>query len=775
MNTKKNNYIPTRWIAVLLLLGLVLSACAPATEAPTAQPTVVPTPTVVDLSPQLVDKLWVLAAYGDATNPTVVEEGTKVTALFAADGSLSGSGGCNNYSSTYQLAGDQITISPITSTMMACEKGMDQETIVLSALQNAQQIVFIPQGRLEIYYNSGSTTETKLIFAPGETSLTDTVWVMESYGDMNNPTPAEKGISVTAIFSPEGILNGSGGCNVYSAAYAVQGNSMQIQPPVSTLMACPQGMDQELNYLAALGAAESYQIVGVRLQILYAGGSSAINYTSKNLPLENTLWTLVTLNGVPSTNDPAPVTALFEPGDEPQKGVLGGIAQCNSYQANYTVDGTMLTVEKASTTRMYCSDEQMQAETTYLQLLETAQSYEVLGQTLTVTSESGTLIYAANRAPLEGTYWRLTAMGPVSAPQSPVSGADFTALFARQPDAVSGVIVGGTGCNDYNATYTGNLNEIKVNLPVKTNNAGCAPGVSEQEGQYFLALNSATSYRILGDTLQIPYGDGQMLSFTAFVPEVPAPLSALNGTRWWLVSMGNLALLSGSEITADFAINSDGLTGTISGSAGCNSYSAEIIGFFQLGPLSVTNKACSNPPGVMEQESTYLSMLSTANSISMAYNQLLIGTASGLLVYSNSPVPMAPAPTPIPASPTPTLQPAVPTVTPTLEPGSPSLPIATPPTPEVGSPSLPIATPAPVAVIIAPAAGTVATAITFDGSTSQPSGSITLYSWDFGDGLTGEGATISHAYTTAGAYTVTLTVTDSIGQTSTDTLQVTIK
>ena len=46
-------------------------------------------------------------------------------------------------------------------------------------------------------------------------------------------------------------------------------------------------------------------------------------------------------------------------------------------------------------------------------------------------------------------------MGPVSAPQAPIAGADFTALFARQPGAVSGVIVGGTGCNDYNATYTG--------------------------------------------------------------------------------------------------------------------------------------------------------------------------------------------------------------------------------------------------------------------------------------------------------------------------------
>ena len=48
---------------------------------------------------------------------------------------------------------------------------------------------------------------------------------------------------------------------------------MQIQPPASTLMACPQGMEQETNYLAALGAAESYQIIGVRLQILYGGGT----------------------------------------------------------------------------------------------------------------------------------------------------------------------------------------------------------------------------------------------------------------------------------------------------------------------------------------------------------------------------------------------------------------------------------------------------------------------------------------------------------------------
>lgn len=52
-------------------------------------------------------------------------------------------------------------------------------------------------------------------------------------------------------------------------------------------------------------------------------------------------------------------------------------------------------------------------------------------------------------------------------------------------------------------------------------------------------------------------------------------------------------------------------------------------------------------------------------------------------------------------------------------------------------------------------------------SALPPSGSpgIVSYTWDFGDGTTGSGATTSHTYATAGQYTVTLSTVDSDGGT----------
>jgi len=65
--------------------------------------------------------------------------------------------------------------------------------------------------------------------------------------------------------------------------------------------------------------------------------------------------------------------------------------------------------------------------------------------------------------------------------------------------------------------------------------------------------------------------------------------------------------------------------------------------------------------------------------------------------------------------------------------------------------------------------------VTFDGSSSTDDEEIALYYWDFGDNTNSTGSTVQHAYGKKGEYTVTLTVMDNYGETSTQTKKITVE
>ena len=87
--------------------------------------------------------------------PVVVEPGTRPTAVFGADGGLSGSASCNTFNNTYQVDGEQISFGPAASTMMACDTGMDQEAAYFSALEAAATYT-IEGGQLKIFDGTGT-------------------------------------------------------------------------------------------------------------------------------------------------------------------------------------------------------------------------------------------------------------------------------------------------------------------------------------------------------------------------------------------------------------------------------------------------------------------------------------------------------------------------------------------------------------------------------------------------------------------------------------------
>ncbi|WP_230741167.1 PKD domain-containing protein [Methanooceanicella nereidis] len=65
---------------------------------------------------------------------------------------------------------------------------------------------------------------------------------------------------------------------------------------------------------------------------------------------------------------------------------------------------------------------------------------------------------------------------------------------------------------------------------------------------------------------------------------------------------------------------------------------------------------------------------------------------------------------------------------------------------------------------LSPSSGQTPLEVTFDASGSTDiGGTITTYSWNFGDGKTGTGKTVKHTYNTSGTYYPSLTVTDNLG------------
>lgn len=71
--------------------------------------------------------------------------------------------------------------------------------------------------------------------------------------------------------------------------------------------------------------------------------------------------------------------------------------------------------------------------------------------------------------------------------------------------------------------------------------------------------------------------------------------------------------------------------------------------------------------------------------------------------------------------------------------------------------------------------GDVNTILTFDASGSSDDVGIVNYEWDFGDGTTGVGKTVTHIYRATGTFPVILTVKDASGNIGTESLQVEIR
>jgi heat shock protein HslJ len=248
-------------------------------------------------SAPLVDTRWSLTGYNNGKGGFAsVRAGTEITAVFGADGKLAGSAGCNNYTSSYEVADTSassgtMSVGMAASTMMMCpgpEGIMEQESAYLAALQSAAAYE-IQGNQLTIAGADGTRLLTYEVSVP--LSLTNTVW--EAIGYNNGKQAVVSliiGTEITAMFGEDGTLSGSAGCNNYNATYESEAapggaeGTIAIGPSATTRKFCaePEGtMDQEGLYLAALEMADVYRIDGDRLQLRTSEGSLVADYIAQ--------------------------------------------------------------------------------------------------------------------------------------------------------------------------------------------------------------------------------------------------------------------------------------------------------------------------------------------------------------------------------------------------------------------------------------------------------------------------------------------------------------
>lgn len=76
------------------------------------------------------------------------------------------------------------------------------------------------------------------------------------------------GVRQTVTFDPDGTVYGDAGCNRFTGAYEVDGDTLTIGPLASTLMMCEESvMDAEQVFLTKLQAAVSFTATPTRLRI----------------------------------------------------------------------------------------------------------------------------------------------------------------------------------------------------------------------------------------------------------------------------------------------------------------------------------------------------------------------------------------------------------------------------------------------------------------------------------------------------------------------------
>jgi heat shock protein HslJ len=230
---------------------------------------------------------------------------------------------------------------------------------------------------------------------------------------------------------------------------------------------------------------------------------------------------------------------------------------------------------------------------------------------------------------LVGTVWRLVSLDG----ERIDGGSAFTLAFYSEA-----ILGGQAGCRDHLTAYQAAGDDLNLLFEAMFD-ANCQVGTTglEQEGEFLGILAPKADLRLAEEQLEI-YGErGGVLVFEPLPEEANLDLE---GPTWSLLAfVGPNPYVEEPEpwpmpdgllfrTTIDLILEG----GTARGSAGCNSYGAAYAGdgsSLSFETITLTEMACLQPAGVMEQEAHYLELLAAVTGDRSYGDRLWLETGDG--------------------------------------------------------------------------------------------------------------------------------------------------
>lgn len=374
-----------------MLLLMALAACTPI--APAIPPAVAPAAAPTDGENQLAGTNWTLVSV-DGT-----EVGNGMTLGFLAN-TLSGSDGCNTFSSDYTVENGSLTISDnMVSTLMACpDMDVEMAQQYLNALISATAFTH-DNDSLTIQTESG-----ELAFAPmANAELDGTRWQLTSLADRDgNITRMPIDRDIFIVFH-DGQANGNGGCNSFSGDVTTDATQMSFGNIASTLMACgdEEVGQRETEFFMTLGNIATYEIVAQMLTLYDAEGATVATFVASeemavSAGLTDTVWQWVRFEDTAGINDihvdsPTSYTIQFM-----ADGTYGFQADCNSGNGSYTHGDSGLAMDPGPVTLAACGDESLGDK--FVRLLGDVATYVFDGDgnlVMNLKMDAGNMVFTA--------------------------------------------------------------------------------------------------------------------------------------------------------------------------------------------------------------------------------------------------------------------------------------------------------------------------------------------------------------------------------------------